>query len=587
MTISSDALRKAGPYACNSVQVIFVFSFKIFSTADLNVVISNGTTETTLALDTNYTVSMNSDQNVNPGGTITTVAVYSASFALTIGSAVKATQTTSIPNQSSFHAVVVETIADKATSLVLDDRVTLARSIRAPLSDVAPLADLPPAAVRASRQFYFDAAGQPAAGSSTAGATVSTAMQPVVESATLAAARAAMGVGSGSGSEWTALGLTPTFVTATSFTVTGNQTSALHVGRRLKTTNTGGTIYSTVTNSVFGAVTTVTVVNDSGVLDAGLSVINYGIISAVNSSWPINEWIALGLSPTYVSNTSFTVAGDQTSTLHIGRRLKTTNGSGTIYSTIANSVFGAVTTVTVVNDFGPLTAGLSAINYGIISAVDSSWPIGLTTVEYLTSGTANIYVTQLNARALNVELWGPGGGSGGVAGLAGGAAISGPGGGGAYVNVVINAPSPTYLYTVGLGGAFGPSGNNAGQAGTTTNFSGITALSGAGGAGMLGTTGSISSGGAPGGATSYNGISNLILAGGSAGCKSVIGGALACIPTSGGAPFIGSGTAGNVTGAGFDGVIYGAGGGCASTNNATSYPGAIGARGLIKITTYF
>jgi hypothetical protein len=47
----------------------------------------------------------------------------------------------------------------------------------------------------------------------------------------------------------------------------------LHVpqGRRLKTTNSGGTIYSTITNSVFGALTTVTVVNDSGTLDSGLS----------------------------------------------------------------------------------------------------------------------------------------------------------------------------------------------------------------------------------------------------------------------------------------------------------------------------
>ena len=87
--------------------------------------------------------------------------------------------------------------------------------------------------------------------------------------------------------EWTASGMTPTFVSTTSFTLAGDQTSAFHVGRRLKTTNSGGTIYSTITASVFGAVTTVTVVNDSGVLDSGLSAVSYGILSAVNPSNPL------------------------------------------------------------------------------------------------------------------------------------------------------------------------------------------------------------------------------------------------------------------------------------------------------------
>jgi hypothetical protein len=39
----------------------------------------------------------------------------------------------------------------------------------------------------------------------------------------------------------------------------------------LSTTNTGGTIYSTVVSSSFAANTTINVANDSGTLDAGLS----------------------------------------------------------------------------------------------------------------------------------------------------------------------------------------------------------------------------------------------------------------------------------------------------------------------------
>lgn len=85
--------------------------------------------------------------------------------------------------------------------------------------------------------------------------------------------------------EWTS-GPAPTYVSATSFTVTGDQTTTLHVGRRLKTTNTAGTRYSTITRSVFGALTTVTVENDSGSLDSGLSALSYGISSADNTSVP-------------------------------------------------------------------------------------------------------------------------------------------------------------------------------------------------------------------------------------------------------------------------------------------------------------
>lgn len=86
--------------------------------------------------------------------------------------------------------------------------------------------------------------------------------------------------------QWVASGLTPTYVSATQFTVTGDQTSAFHVGRRLKTTNTSGTIYSRITASAYTTLTTITVVNDSGSLDSGLSAVSYGLITSSNSSLP-------------------------------------------------------------------------------------------------------------------------------------------------------------------------------------------------------------------------------------------------------------------------------------------------------------
>lgn len=83
--------------------------------------------------------------------------------------------------------------------------------------------------------------------------------------------------------EWVA-GPTPTFLSATSFSLVGDQTQTFQPGRRLRSINSGGTVYSTILTSVFGAVTTVTVANDSGALDSGISAVSYGLISASNPS---------------------------------------------------------------------------------------------------------------------------------------------------------------------------------------------------------------------------------------------------------------------------------------------------------------
>jgi len=97
-----------------------------------------------------------------------------------------------------------------------------------------------------------------------------------------------------------------------------------------------------------------------------------GINDALASSAQ-DEWIT-GPDPTFVSTTTFTLVGDQTSDFHVGRRLKTVNSGGTLYSSIIAVAFTSVTTVTVANDTTVLDSGLSAVSYGTISAVDSSSP---------------------------------------------------------------------------------------------------------------------------------------------------------------------------------------------------------------------
>lgn len=104
----------------------------------------------------------------------------------------------------------------------------------------------------------------------------------------------------------------------------------------------------------------------------GVTVWSRDNIDGINdTSVTIDQWVS-GPAPTYVGATSFTLVGDQTTTFHVGRRLKTTNSGGTIYSTIISSAFAALTTITVANDSSTLDSGLSAISYGLISYTNTS-----------------------------------------------------------------------------------------------------------------------------------------------------------------------------------------------------------------------
>lgn len=131
---------------------------------------------------------------------------------------------------------------------------------------------------------------------------------------------------SATASEWVT-GPTPTFISATSFSLVGDQTATFQIGRRVRTTNTGGTVYSRITNSAFTALTTITVVNDSGTLDSGLSAVSYGLLSASNASIPAQRDISLRFAdatdPT--KTVSFELGGLTTST-EVGLSVQNTTG---------------------------------------------------------------------------------------------------------------------------------------------------------------------------------------------------------------------------------------------------------------------
>lgn len=136
MTISST-IRKAGPFTGNGSASAFPFYFKVFQASDLYVVkltVATGV-ESTLTLTTDYTVSLNADQNSNPGGTVTLVAGALASgYTLTITSSIADLQPTDITNQGGFYPEVIEDALDRATIQIQQLQEQVDRSMKLPLS---------------------------------------------------------------------------------------------------------------------------------------------------------------------------------------------------------------------------------------------------------------------------------------------------------------------------------------------------------------------------------------------------------------------------------------------------------------------
>lgn len=101
-----------------------------------------------------------------------------------------------------------------------------------------------------------------------------------------------------------------------------------------------------------------------------------------------SQWVA-GPAPTFVSATSFTLAGDQTSTFTVGLRLQITDAINTKYATVTVSSYDGIslTTITTVNDGGlSLVSPLAAVSYGLLSPTSISIP------RFIQAGT-NITVT--------------------------------------------------------------------------------------------------------------------------------------------------------------------------------------------------
>jgi hypothetical protein len=134
MTISSQT-RKAGPFIGNGSTTAFPFSFKVFAASDLVVTRANTSdVESTLTVGTDYTVSLNANQNTNPGGTVTLTSALVTNFKLVLTSAVPNLQPVDITNNGGFYPKVINDALDRVTIQVQQISLDASRGIKVPLT---------------------------------------------------------------------------------------------------------------------------------------------------------------------------------------------------------------------------------------------------------------------------------------------------------------------------------------------------------------------------------------------------------------------------------------------------------------------
>lgn len=215
-------------------------------------------------------------------------------------------------------------------------------------------------------------------------------------------------------SQWQTSSVTPTYVSATSFTLPGDQTSDFQVNRRIQLLTSGGTVYGYIRSSVFTTLTTVTVVLDSGVLDAGLSAVFLGLVTPDNTSAPIlkdNNFRVSG-SADKTKLLAFEVDGFTTATT---RTLTVLDKDGTLplvsdfnvamnYSLVASVALNALTiAVKTASGADPSAGNPVYVPFRSATLATGSYvmrsitaPLSITVSSGSTLGTTNALASQIN-----------------------------------------------------------------------------------------------------------------------------------------------------------------------------------------------
>lgn len=156
MTISSTT-RKTALLPGNGATTSFPFTFKAQAAGDIVVYKIVSDVESVVD-DSLYTVSLNADQNVIPGGSVVFGAAPATGTSVVVTTEADSTQEQSIQNQGDFNPTVVMEALDKLTILVQQLEAKVARGLQTPITSPGG-ATVGTAAERASTYLGFDASG--------------------------------------------------------------------------------------------------------------------------------------------------------------------------------------------------------------------------------------------------------------------------------------------------------------------------------------------------------------------------------------------------------------------------------------------
>lgn len=155
--------RRAGPYAGNDVTTVFPFGFQVFGVDDVSWSLTTAAGNTsTLVRGTDYNVTLNPDQDSNPGGSIAypiSGSPLATGDTLVGVGALPYDQVTDLPPGGPYRALTIEQAFDRTVFQMQQLVEVLNRALVFSPSD-ATGSTLPPASSRADRLLGFDSLGR-------------------------------------------------------------------------------------------------------------------------------------------------------------------------------------------------------------------------------------------------------------------------------------------------------------------------------------------------------------------------------------------------------------------------------------------
>lgn len=146
MTLSATP-RRAGPLLGDGAQTAWPFSFKTFAEDEIRVVVADEDgLETTLVLNTHYTVALNGNQETSPGGTITypiSGAALATGSSLTIVSALDFDQPLDLPSGGNFSPLALENQLDRTVMQIQQLDEVVDRTLQLPVTVSGVSSQLP------------------------------------------------------------------------------------------------------------------------------------------------------------------------------------------------------------------------------------------------------------------------------------------------------------------------------------------------------------------------------------------------------------------------------------------------------------